>query len=184
MLLPSPRGCSTEQGGVWVSVLPCRAVRTCHGTAHQLRPRHLSLAPPLPSVCSSPQLLAAARREVRLLHRCANRHPNLVHLHGVSGCCCCCCCNGRAYVLSHVRLFPPVLAVEASPISYQHPRTAPHRSMLTPPHQSTPHPLPAPQLCHTHPFLLVVTELCAGGDLQSLLHLPEVGLDMRSRYSL
>ncbi len=31
------------------------------------------------------------------------------------------------------------------------------------------------QLCHTHPFLLVVTELCAGGDLQSVLHLPEVG---------
>ncbi|PRW39166.1 serine threonine- kinase receptor isoform A [Chlorella sorokiniana] len=59
----------------------------------------------------SPQLLAAARREVRLLHRCANRHPNLVQLHG---------------------------------------------------------------LCHTHPFLLVVTELCAGGDLQSLLHMPEM----------
>lgn len=56
-------------------------------------------------------------------------------------------------------------------------RTAP---CLLHPTTSTPHPLPAPQLCHTHPFLLVITELCAGGDLQSLLHLPEVGLDMRS----
>lgn len=30
-------------------------------------------------------------------------------------------------------------------------------------------------LCYAHPFLLVVTELCSGGDLQSVLRHPEVG---------
>lgn len=59
----------------------------------------------------SPQQLSAARREVALLRRCANRHTCVVTVHG---------------------------------------------------------------LCYAHPFLLVVTELCSGGDLQSVLRHPEL----------
>jgi len=45
---------------------------------------HNHFAFPSHFTAPSPQLLATARREVRLLRRCANRHPNLVNLHGVS----------------------------------------------------------------------------------------------------